>query len=362
MLNFIKHFSHLVRVHWLTFGFILGFITDLILLNRIDDLVDNLILLFYVLLATTAMLFLYMGVAERGPQFASLWMKKYSPLLMQYAFGGLLSGMLIFYGRSGDWLASAPFLLLILGVILGNEFVGKRSDRLVYNLALYFIGLFSYIVLVIPVISGMMGDWIFIGSGLIALMIVTFVVRLLHKIVPNFMEANVKRVITTIGFIYIGFNTLYFTSVIPPIPLSLTELEIVQRSVKLESGGYRVESEVQPWFRKLPFMKPVLHPKYNSVSCFARVFAPTRLSTDIYHRWEYKDEEGHWHEHFRFGYEISGANKGGYGGYTVNENFFDGVWRCSVETERGQVLGRYSVVIDTAGELKSTDKNEVQIR
>lgn len=352
----------MVRTHWLTFGFILGFLTDLILLNKIDDLVDNLILLFYVLLATTAMFLLYVGVAEKAPGFLAGRMKKYAPILMQYAFGGLLSGMLIFYGRSGDWLASAPFLLLIFGVILGNEFVGKRSDRLVYNLALYFIGLFSYIVLVIPVITGKMGDLVFILSGFVALLIVTFVVKVLHRIVPNFMQANTKRVIVTIGFIYIGFNALYFTSLIPPIPLSLTELEIVQKVHRLESGGYRVESEVQPWYRKLPFVTPVIHPKNSSISCFARVFAPTKLSTEIFHRWEYKDEVGKWQEHFRFGYDISGANSGGYGGYTRAENFFDGVWRCSVETERGQVLGRSVVRIDTKGDTKSTGRNEVQIR
>jgi len=337
---------YLAKRHWLTLGFVLGFITDLILLNRVDDLVDNLILLFYVLLATTAMFLLYLGVAERAPRFMAGWLKKYSPILMQYAFGGLLSGMLIFYGRSGDWLASAPFLLLILGVILGNEFVGKRSDRLVYNLALYFIGLYSYIVLVIPVITGRMGDWIFIFSGILALFIVSIVVKALHYIVPNFMFVNQKRVIVTIGFIYITFNSLYFTSLIPPIPLSLTELEIVHSAERVEEvGGYQIVSQVQPWY--LPFIKPVINPVNSSIACFARVYAPTRLETKIFHRWEYKDEVGNWQQFFRFGYDISGVNDGGYGGYTVNDSFFDGVWRCSVETPRGQVLGRQVVKIDS---------------
>jgi hypothetical protein len=338
---------YLAKRHWLTLGFVLGFITDLILLNRIDDLVDNLILLFYVLLATTAMLLLYVGVAERAPRFMAGWLKKYSPILMQYAFGGLLSGMLIFYGRSGDWLASAPFLLLILGVIFGNEFVGKRSDRLVYNLALYFIGLFSYIVLVIPVITGHMGDWIFVLSGLLALFIVSVVVKILHSIVPNFMYVNQKRVILTIGFIYITFNSLYFTSLIPPIPLSLTDLEIVHSVERREQGGYMLAREVQPWYRLIPFITPVINPSGQSVSCFARVYAPTRLETEIFHRWEYQDEVGDWQDFFRFGYGIAGTNEGGYGGYTVNDAFFDGVWRCSVETERGQVLGRKVIKIDS---------------
>ncbi len=340
--------------HWLTVAFFLGFITDVILLNKVDDLVDNLILLFYVLLATTGMLLLYIGVAERGPGFMTRFFKRYAPILMQYAFGGLLSGMLIFYGRSGDWIASAPFLLLILAVILGNEFVDKRSDKLVYNLALYFIGLFSYVVLVIPVILGRMGDGIFILSGLIALVLVSFVVQILYRIIPNFMQVNTHRVIVVVGFIYIGFNALYFTNVIPPIPLSLTQLEIAQSVNRLGSGNYNIVSEVQPWYRKLPLVTKELHPTGTSIACFARVYAPTKLETEIFHRWEFKDKNGDWVERFRLGYTISGANSGGYRGYTRLQNFSNGVWRCSVETERGQVLGRTKVWIETGVNPKET--------
>jgi hypothetical protein len=211
--------------------------------------------------------------------------------------------------------------------------------------------------------TGKMGDGIFILSGFIALMIVTFVVQVLYKIVPNFMAVNVGRVILTIGTIYIGFNTLYFTSLIPPIPLSLTELSIVQsiESFTSPSGQkiYRVETEVQPWYRRLPFVRPVLHPTGSSLACFARVYAPTKLETDIYHRWEYQDEEGVWQDHFRYGYGIAGTNEGGYRGYTRMNNFFDGKWRCSVETKRGQVLGREVVTIETEGKPKAI---EVQIK
>jgi hypothetical protein len=339
-----KQILRSVRRHWLTVGFFFGFVTDVLLLNRVDDLFDNLVLLFYVLLASGSLLLFYVGVAERGPAFLVRVFYRFAPLAMQYAFGGLLSGMLIFYGRSGDWLASAPFLLLILAVIIGNEFVDKRSDRLVYQLALYFIGLFSYVVLVVPVTLGKMGSGIFILSGVIALMLVTFMVQILYKIIPHFMTLNTSRVIVTIGFIYVGFNVLYFTNLIPPIPLSLTQLSVAQ-SVEVISATdalkqYRVEYEVQPWYRRLPFARPVLHPVGDSIVCFARVYAPTKLSTTIYHRWEYKNDAGDWQEQSRIGYGIAGSNSNGYGGYTRISNFFPGVWRCSVETERGQVLGR----------------------
>jgi len=78
------------------------------------------------------------------------------------------------------------------------------------------------------------------------------------------------------------------------------------------------------------------------------VFAPTRLSTDIYHSWEHYDEaKGDWVEHLRSSYGISGGRDDGYRGYTLVQNYADGKWRCSVETERGQVLGREEFTVDS---------------
>lgn len=338
-----QRFKTQVKKHWLTFSFVLGFVTDSILLNRIDDVTDNLILLAYVLLATLSLLLFYIGVAQKMGERFSKRLVKYVPGLMQYSFGGLLSGMLIFYGRSGDWVTSAPFLLLILSVIIGNEFVNKRSDRLVWHVALYFIGVFSYTVLVLPIVFGAMGDVMFFLSGVAALLFVTIVVQLLYRIVPNFMRVNTRRIILVIGAIYAALNVLYFTSVIPPIPLSLTELSVVHSVMKSGDGSYRLVTENQEWWTALPFMKLALHPSSPTLSCFARVYAPAKLHTEIYHRWEYIGADGKWAERARIKYPIAGTNKGGYRGYTTISNVGNGTWRCSVETARGQVLGRSTV-------------------
>lgn len=346
--SFGQKLKTFVKQHWLTVSFILGFFTDALLLNRIDDVFDNIVLLTYATLATTTLLLFYVGVAQKVPEWFSKKLVRFMPAVMQYSFGGLLSGMLIFYGRSGDWVTSAPFLLLILSVIFGNELVHKRSDRLVYHLALYFIGLFSYVVLVLPVLLGVMGDLVFFLSGVAALLIVTIVAQVLYRIVPNFMRVNTRRIILVIGSIYIGLNILYFTSVIPPIPLSLTELEIVHSVVPVQEGSYRVVAEAQPWFGSLPFVKTTLHPPTASIACFARVYAPAKLSVEIFHRWQYKNSAGDWVEHARIKYPIAGANQFGYKGYSII-TARNGTWRCSVETARGQVLGRSTVEVQIGG-------------
>lgn len=142
-------------------------------------------------------------------------------------------------------------------------------------------------------------------------------------------------------------TALYFFNLIPPIPLSLTELDIVQSVSRDNNGNYRIVDEEQPWYRQIPLVRDEIHPTRSSIACFARVYAPTRLETRIYHRWEYKDAAGDWQEAFRFGYPITGENKGGYRGYTILNAFSDGIWRCGVENARGQVLGRTTIKINT---------------
>jgi len=342
----------LIRHHWLTVAFVGGFITDLILLNKIDDWFDNTVLAFYALLSTISFLLLYLGTAEKFPAKISKFVKDFAPIVMQYAFGGLLSGMLIFYGRSGDWLSSAPFLLLIIGVIFGNELIKKNSNRLVYHLLLYFIGIYAYIVLVVPVFIGRMGDLVFVISGMIALVVVTIVVQLLYRIVPNFMRQNTRNIIVTIGFVYITFNVLYFTALIPPIPLSLVALEVVHEVERRPAtNDYRVVYEEQSWERRYLPLATIIHPSRQAVYCYARVYAPTRLQADIYHTWEYKDANGAWVVHDRIPYPIVHGNSVGYRGYTKIANYRSGVWRCTVETERGHVLGREVFEIITDGQV-----------
>jgi hypothetical protein len=167
------------------------------------------------------------------------------------------------------------------------------------------------------------------------------------------MRANTRRVILVVGAIYTALNILYFTAVIPPIPLSLTDLTMAHSVIKTDAGTYRVVTEPQAWWRQLPFMEERLHPSVPGLSCFARVYAPAKLATDIYHRWEYKDEAtGSWIERARINYPIVGSNEGGYRGYTTIQNVADGLWRCSVETGRGQVLGRATAHIEVGASAR----------
>ena len=356
----LKRFTAYLKRHWLTTAFILGFVVDNITLNRVDEVFDNIVLFSYVVLAMLSIILLYAGIAERFGEKMNLFLKTKAPLLMQYAFGGLLSGMLIFYGRSGSFVDSWPFIVGILAVIYGNETIKDRSGRLVYNLVIFFVGLLAYLVLVIPVLLGKMGPFIFVLSGALSLLVMYSLMRTLGKIIPNFMELQKRNVVFIIGLIFVGFNFLYFSNIIPPIPLSLKDVGVYHDVVRYEDGRFGLTYEEPSWWEWYRDSDKTFH--FNpgdNIFCYASVFAPSRLAVDVYHRWEYYDERSEeWVEKGRYAYPIQGGRGDGYRGYTQISNYSEGKWRCTVETARGQVIGKEVFVIKEGGRKPLIDRVE----
>jgi len=351
MKKLYRHIKH----HLLTLSFFFGFALDNLTLNRVDQKLDNAFLLFYVMLTMITMVTLYGSIAERYSERLNPILKKWSPFLMQYAFGGLLSGMLIFYGHSGAFYESWPFMLMIIAAVYGNETIKDRSQRFVYNITMFFVGLFSYVVLIIPVILGEMGALVFVGSGFVALIIMYWFFKVLTITVPNFITLQRRKAVFTIGLIYVTFNFLYFTNIIPPIPLSLKEIGIYHSVIHFDNDTYQLTYEKPLWWQFYRRSDEVFHASTgDTIFCFASVFAPTKLSTNIYHRWEYYDKaNGTWIDHGRYSYPIFGGRGGGFRGYTMISNYQEGEWRCTVETERGQSLGRtvFTVSYGAKGEI-----------
>lgn len=331
-----------IKRHWLTVSFLLGFIVDNITLNRVDQIFDNLVLAGYVLLAGASLLVLYASHAGKVKEEWRDRLVYWSPMAVQFAFGGLLSGILIFYGRSGTWFSSWPFLLIILAVIVGNETLKRRAQRLIFNITIFFIGLFSYVVLIVPVVVGAMGALIFVLSGVLALMIMYGYIKLLRKVVPHFIEQNLRMVVFSIGMVFFILNALYFANVIPPIPLSLKDVGIYHSVERTDTNQYRVTFEEGKWYEPFKNSDDTFHYQDGErIFCFSSVFAPTRISTEVFHRWEYYDEEhNEWRTHDRISYRIEGGRDDGFRGFTTIQNVHEATWRCSVETSRKQVLGR----------------------
>ena len=80
----------------------------------------------------------------------------------------------MFYLRSASLWASWPYLLLLVGIFMGNEFFKAYTTRFTLSLLLYFFALLSYSILVVPVLIAMIGTIPFVASGMLALAVFWF--------------------------------------------------------------------------------------------------------------------------------------------------------------------------------------------
>ena len=130
----IQHRRHLPVVALIT-----GFLLDSLTLNRLDQVFDNLVITFYLVVAGGVIAFL--NYKEERMVTPSLWWT----VILQFSFGNLASALFVIFGKSGTLVGSWPFLLVFLLLLLGNEFLRGHYTRLRLNIALLslFVILFS---------------------------------------------------------------------------------------------------------------------------------------------------------------------------------------------------------------------------
>ncbi len=344
---FIERYERRLSV----FAFVGGFVWDTIMLTRIDSLLDHIVLASYLTMAFASIVLI--NAHGTGRHLQGRFSRRtigLAQLLLPFSFGGLFSSSLIFYSRSGPIVSSAPFLLILTALFLGNELFRRHYERFIFQMSIFFVTLFSYMVLIVPVLSGEMGSLIFVLSGLVSLALFYLALRAVSLVAHEEVEKGRHSLWTIVMIITVTFNVLYFNNMIPPIPLSLKEIGVYHGISRTRAGEYALTFEDAPWYEFGKKTSGVFHlSSGESVYAFSSIFAPTSLDTEIQHHWWYFDEiSRQWISVGVIGFPISGGRDDGYRGYSVKESIFSGKWRVDVETLRGQVIGRFNFVVEDA--------------
>ena len=262
------------------------------------------------------------------------------PLFIQFAFGGLFSGFFIFYSRSATLSASWPFILILLTLLIGNEFFKKRYQRITFQVSIYFVAIFSFSIFFIPILLNKIGPFVFIFSGVVSLLVIYLFTLILSYIVPESYGKSRKNLRKSVIFLFILINVLYFGNYIPPIPLSLKDAGAYY-SVKRVGNSYEVLGEEMVWYKKIFSTEKLYLKKGETAYVFSSVFAPTDLNTDIIHEWQYFDDvKGKWISASKIRFSIQGGRGDGYRGFSIKEGVFQGKWRVDIKTNRNQIIGR----------------------
>lgn len=325
----------------LSFSLIAGFVIDALTLRRVDLLLENILLLFYIGTAGASILLLHLIEDRTVDVVVIRYLRAWLPLLIQFVYGGLFSAFLIFYSRSASLWASWPFLLLILLIMIGNELLRGYQAKLTFQVSILYFAIFSFSIFSMPIILKRMDDSVFLISGIISLVLIGLYMLLLRLLRPvRFLESAWATRFSVAG-IFLLINLLYFTNVIPPIPLALKDIGL-HHSVVRDGNAYILLHEKRAWWNL--FGRETIHiVKGSPAYVFGSVFAPTALNTEVVHVWQrHNSTKGVWEEKSRVSFPIRGGRDGGYRGYSLLPNVEEGLWRVNIETARGQLIGRLS--------------------
>jgi hypothetical protein len=232
--------------------------------------------------------------------------------------------------------------MLALGILLiGNEFFKKRYDRFDFQTSVLFFVAFALLIFYIPLIFGNIGSVMFMASGAVAVSLFAMLMLGLYFVDPVLVR-NSRRIIgASIAVIYVSVNLLYFARLIPPIPLVLKTHGVYHSVVRDPAGRYLLTGESVSWGDRLPWSTKEYTKRDGSpLFYYTAIFAPIDLSASVVHEWQYLDQvTGEWTPRSKIEFPISGGRENGYRGYSIVAAD-PGTWRVSVETTRGEVLGR----------------------
>ena len=324
-----------------SFSLVLGFIFDAFTLKRVDALLENLFIFAYLLIIGIFITLIHLKENELGgeknPSQAHFWYVN----ILQFAFGGIFSAFLILYFRSADILVAWPFIALLALAFIANEFLKKHYVRLSFQIGLFFISIYFFAIFLVPVVLHKIGASIFLLSGVTSLAVIALFLIILFHFIKDTFTATKKFITPLILGIFILVNLLYFTNLIPPIPLSLKDAGVYHSIQKNSDGNYVVTYEDHGWRE---YFK--LYPDFNKLAgkpvyAFSAIFSPKNLNITITHEWQHYDEmKDKWMTAGIVYLPVVGGRDGGFRTYSMRSNAEPGKWRVNIRTEQGQIVGR----------------------
>jgi len=352
--DFYKRFEKYIS----PIGLIYGFIFTSLTLTRVDKWLENFWIVVHLLIVAggITVLTLYENRAEKRniPEDERQRFHFYLTLIIQFAFGGLFSTFFIFYMRSSSFFQSWLFLLILAILLIGNELWKKHYSRLAFQISVFFVSIYLFLIFLLPVLMHRLGDDLFLASGIISLIIIVIFLFLLKKIAQERFKQSHNIIKNSIIGIFVLMNILYFTNIIPPIPLSLKDSGAYHKIVKVSQGKFEAQAEPANWMDN--FVRyPVFHTVPGElVYAFSAIFSPVNFGTEIVHQWQYYDDtKNEWINSSRIILPIIGGRDGGFRTYSIKQGLTAGLWRVKVTNPRGQVIGRINLKVEV-GEPRPT--------
>ncbi len=324
-----------------SFSLIFGFVFDAVTLRRVDMFWENFWIIAHLFIVGFFIALIHIRENQPGdekdPHKAHFWYVN----ILQFFFGGILSTYLVFYFRSADILVTWPFIFLLALAFWANESLKRHYVRLSFQLSLFFLSVYSFAIFLLPILMHQIGTGIFLLSGLSSIIFMGAYVHVLFLFIKKKKEINRKMIFISVGSIFVIVNFLYFTNLIPPIPLSLKDAGVFHLVQKNQTGSYFVAYEDLGWRGYFQLYQNYKEVPGDPVYAYSAVFSPGDLNITIVHEWQYLDPaQNKWLTKSKIQLPLVGGRENGFRTYSESSNLSAGKWRVNVETLQGQVIGR----------------------
>jgi hypothetical protein len=324
-----------------------GFAFDSWAFGRIDHTRTQAVFILYLLAAGISIAILH--VMESRPDGRKPTDKTRAALIFitQFALGCLLSGFCVFYIRSASMTSSWPFLLGMAAIFIGNEYMRRYHARLVFSALLLFFTVYSYAILLVPLVVHRIGRLPFLMSGAIAVVLFFFYMQALARLGHERYRVARMQIFAGMALITIFLNMAYFLRLLPPLPLVLTDAG-VYHEIKRAGADYQAAQEDEPpeW-QALFGTHAIMHiQKGAKLYLYNSVFAPRGLDPRIVHVWQWLDPAKGWQTQQRVPIDIKGGREDGYRFYTSKSAPRPGQWQVNIVTGDGRSVGRVRFAVE----------------
>jgi hypothetical protein len=324
-----------------------GFAFDSATFGRIDHAVTQAVFIVYLLVAGLAIAVLHGLESRPDGRKPSDKTRTILVAITQFALGCLLSGFCVFYIRSASITSSWPFLLAMAAIFIGNEYMRRYHSRLLFSALLLFFAIYSYAILLVPVVIGRIGRIPFLISGLIAVVVFFFFMQALARLGHERYRSARMQVFAGMVLISVFLNAAYFLRLLPPLPLVLTDAGIYHEVKRVGANFQAFQEDEPPEWQALFGAHPILHVQPGAkLYLYNAVFAPRGLRTRIVHDWQWLDPAKGWQTQQRVSVPISGGREDGYRYYTTKTAPRPGQWQVNIQTFDGRAVGRVRFAVE----------------
>jgi hypothetical protein len=330
--------------------FVGGFLFDLLTTDRIDQsfsLIQQALYLFFIFLFFYWEVLTPQSFKKEGSFLYKVW--GWHVEALHFLFGCLLSLYTIFYFKSASLMTSFIFMIFLAVILVINELPQFQKRGIMMRSSLLALCLSSYLIYLVPVITGSLGLYPFILAMVLSMSLFYWICVRIQRLTED-TKWVAKNMMLPGLIIQLSFVGLYFFKVLPPVPISLKYIGIYH-DIQKQDQSFVLSYERDWWRFWQSGAQTYLKREGDKLYCFVSIFSPTQFSDQMQIVWYYKGRKG-WGRRDAIPLQIRGGRDQGYRGYAVKSNFEEGAWQVRVITSDKREVGRIYFDVTQASPLE----------